>query len=305
MIPIITVEGPTASGKTAFAVELAQRFDTQIISADSRQVYKYCNIGTAKPSENELWLVRHHLIDIITPDETYNAGLFRKDASVIIDELNAKGKIPIICGGTGLYIKALLEGLFEADIYDKNIRTSLDNELYSKGLQALYDELEDVDCNSAVNISKNDKQRILRALEVYRATGIPISEHWKSQLLEIKYRPFRIMLTEDRAILYERIDKRVDEMLEAGLIEEMYSILKKGFTWQCPGFISVGYKEYKPFIEGNSELVPCSILAKQHTRNYAKRQFTWYNKCSFHLTDTAFSININMVADKIRDYFKT
>jgi tRNA dimethylallyltransferase len=304
MIPVITIEGATASGKTKLALELAERFETEIISADSRQVYRYLNIGTSKPGSDQLNQVKHHFIDVINPDESYNAGLFRKDAAEIIKKLINNRKIPIICGGTGLYVKALLEGLFRVDIHDQKVRNELEHDFFEKGLGYLYQELLKIDHNSAEKISGNDKQRILRALEVYKVTGIPISEHWKKQDRKSHYYPYRILLDEERQTLYTRIDTRILAMINAGLIEEIKDILLRGFKWSDPGFNSVGYKEFKPFFDHDSPIEKCIEVAQQHTRNYAKRQYTWYRKCTFNLAGTLSSINFNYIEKNMRIYFE-
>ncbi len=303
MIPVIIIEGPTASGKTALAMQLAKLFKTEIISADSRQVYKYLDIGTAKPTNEELCDVKHHLISIINPDETFNAGMFCDNAMDIIKELSSKGKIPIVCGGTGLYIKALLEGLFECVITDKSTRLQLETEYNDKGLSSLYEELKSVDPESALSISYNDKQRIQRALEVYRVTGTTLSQHWRSQGRKSELKPFRILLFEERAVLYNRIDNRIVNMLDAGLLTEIENIMTMGYSWSSPGLNSVGYKEYVSYFEDNTLLHECTSKAQQHSRNYAKRQVTWYNKCTFNLTERYPAISICIVGDRIKSYF--
>jgi tRNA dimethylallyltransferase len=303
MIPIIVIEGATASGKTSLALILAERFNTEIISADSRQVYKYLNIGTAKPSKLELKTTKHHLIDIINPDDSYNAGLFSKGAASIISRLNEHNKIPIVCGGTGLYVKALLEGLFKADSHDMVIRNDLEQKLLEFGTESLYDNLVEVDKTTADNLSKNDKQRILRALEVYYTTGITLSEHWSKQDRKSQFLPFRILLDEERSALYKRIDSRILAMINAGLIEEIEGILLKGFKWTDPGFNSLGYKEFRPCFESSVKLEECSKLAQQHSRNYAKRQVTWYRKYSFNLAGPLSSISISNVEELIKLHF--
>lgn len=303
MIPVIVIEGPTASGKSAFAIQLAKQFDTEIISADSRQIYRFLDIGTAKPTNDELAQVRHHLISIINPDECFNAGLFRDKAINIINALRDKGKIPIICGGTGLYVKALLDGLFQCDANDISIRNQLEKEYLDKGLGFLYDELNNIDPEVSKSISCNDKQRIMRALEVYRITGIPLSLHWKNQDKKNELTPFRILLDEERDILYKRIDQRISDMLEAGLLMEIASLFERGYTWFDPGLNSVGYKEFKAYFENSSTMDDCILKAQQHSRNYAKRQITWYNKCSFNLTERHTTINMCIVGDVIKSYF--
>lgn len=304
MIPIIVIEGPTASGKTTLALALAEHLKSEIISADSRQVYKFLDIGTAKPSPEELARVRQHLIDIINPDESFNAGLFRHQALAISQALNEQGKIPVVCGGTGLYVKALLEGLFKSDVNDPQIRAALDEECNENGLKVLYERLCEVDSQAAKQISCNDKQRIMRALEVFQATGIPLSEHWQRQERSPQFKAFRIFLNEERDVLYKRIDERVLKMLNSGLIEEIKSILKKGYNWSDPGFNSVGYKEFRPYLETGENLDKCTALAQQHTRNYAKRQLTWYRKGSFNLADGSLSISICNVTEAIESFFK-
>lgn len=303
MIPIVTIEGPTASGKSALALELAHKLNTEIISADSRQVYQYLNIGTAKPREDELKDIKHHLIDIIKPNESYNAGLFRKDATRIIKELSKQGKIPVICGGTGLYIRSLIEGLFETVVEDKTIKDDLITECKIVGVESLYQQLMHCDKEAAEKINNNDKQRIIRALEVYKATGVPLSEHWKTQKLENEFTAFRICLVEERIVLYQRIDARVLLMIELGLVDEIKAVLNFGYTWEDPGFNSVGYKEFKPHINNEISLEDCVSLAQQHTRNYAKRQVTWYRKCNFNLSDAYKSIIISNVERQIKAFF--
>lgn len=303
MIPLIIIEGPTASGKSNLAVELAQLFNTEIISADSRQVYKYLDIGTAKPDKTTLQLLKHHLIDLIEPNQSFNAGIFCTKAYEIIRLMYDKGKIPIICGGTGLYIKSLLDGLFLCPKIDKNIRTELQKELKQKGLEHLYKLLNEIDPKSARNISEHDKQRVIRALEVFQSTGVPISKHWENQKKSQQYKPFRILVNEDRTILYQRIDSRILNMIEGGLIDEIRNIFKLGYTWDATGLNSVGYKEFKKYIDGTKKLEECIDLAQQHTRNYAKRQYTWYRKYTFHLTQPYLSINLISVREAISRYF--
>ncbi|MFO7660889.1 MAG: tRNA (adenosine(37)-N6)-dimethylallyltransferase MiaA [Candidatus Cloacimonadaceae bacterium] len=305
MIPIVIIEGPTASGKTALALALAEHLKSEIISADSRQVYKQLDIGTAKPSPEELSRVKHHLIDIINPDKSFNAGLFRTQALAISKTLSEQGKIPVVCGGTGLYIKALLEGLFKSDVNDPQIRSALEDDYREQGLQALYDRLCEVDNQASQKISSNDKQRIMRALEVWLATGIPLSEHWQRQERSPQFKAFRIFLNEERDILYKRIDERVLTMLENGLIEEIKSILGRGYGWYDPGFDSVGYKEFRPYLETGQNLDKCTALAQQNTRNYAKRQLTWYRKCKFNSSETSLSIRLCNVTETIQRFMDT
>ena len=283
MIPVITIEGATASGKSALAIVLAEALNTEIISADSRQVYCYLDIGTAKVTKEEQKRVKHHLIDIINPDETYNAGAFVKDASLIIEKLHSEGKIPIICGGTGLYIKALLKGLFSLPPLPQEIRQNLKQRLKEEGLAALYAELKSLDPRFAEKISENDTQRILRGLEVAIGTGIPLSEHWQKQKSSCKYNAFRILIDIPRPELYQRINQRIEKMLAQGLLAEIENLFALGYDENSPGLNCLGYKEFLPYFKKEAGLEECILLAAQHQRNYAKRQVTWYRKGNFDL----------------------
>jgi len=304
MIPVIVIEGATASGKSHLALELARLFQTEIISADSRQVYRGMDIGTAKPSPAEQLLVRHHLIDVITPDQTFNAGLFVKQALPLCHSIGATRKIPLVAGGTGMYIKALLEGLFVEPPILPEVRSELQQQLQTEGLARLFAQLQKVDPVLAERNSPNDKQRILRALVVYYSTGIPLSVHWKNQLSQTALLPFRILTGVERNELYRRIDARLIHMLNSGLLDEIWGLLQQGYDWTCPGFNSVGYKEFRAYFDQTAKLTECLSLAQQHSRNYAKRQLTWYRKITFHLTLPPKGINIKNVEAAIERYFE-
>lgn len=304
MIPLLTIEGPTASGKSELALVLARELGCEIISADSRQVYRYLDIGTAKPDPAALEEVRHHLIGIIEPSESYNVGRFCQDAGAIARNLAERGVLPLVCGGTGLYVDGLIRGIFLQLAIPADVRAKLRERLQEQGLPALYGELLAVDPEFAGRISTQDKQRILRGLEVFEATGEPISGHWRRQQREENFRCFRILLDPPRAELYRRIDGRVDRMLELGLLEEIRSLLKRGFTPQSPGLNSLGYKEFLPLLLDGAELGQCRDLAAQHTRNYAKRQCTWYRKHRFDLTLTSIAANISEVLGPIRAWLR-
>ncbi len=303
MIPVIVIEGPTASGKSQLAFELALALETEIVSADSRQVYKYLDIGTAKPSPNQQETVKHWLLDIISPKETYTAGRFRKDSTQIISQLAQNSKIPIIAGGTGLYIRSLLEGLADLPEIDPLIRRQLEEECQSKGLQQLYVKLKAVDDKIAGDISPQDKQRILRALEVYRSTGIPLSKHWQQQKTDVSFHVFRILLTDNREVLYQRINQRVLQMIETGLLTELEGIMQKGYTWDDPGLKTLGYQEFRSYFESQENLDDCIKLVQQKTRNYAKRQLTWYRKISYTFTASYAQINTRELIHQINAHF--
>jgi len=283
MIPVITIEGATASGKSALAIALAEALNTEIISADSRQVYRFMDIGTAKVTKEEQKRIKHHLIDIINLSENYNAGAFLKDASIIIEKLHSEGKIPVICGGTGLYVKALLKGLFTLPPLPEKIRHSLKQRLKNEGIAVLYAELLKLDPLFANKISENDTQRILRGLEVVMGTGIPLSDHWQKQKLSCKYNAFRILIDIPRPELYKRINLRMEKMLDQGLLDEIENLFALGYTENSPGLNCLGYKEFLPYFKKEAGIEECILSAAQHQRNYAKRQVTWYRKCTFDL----------------------
>lgn len=303
-IPLIIIQGPTAVGKSKFAIELALHLRSEIISADSRQVYKFLDIGTAKPDQKERKLIKHHLIDIVTPDINYNAGNFCEDANKVSRILSSQKKIPIIAGGTGFYIKALLEGLFEAPKIPLKVRKNLIEIGKKEGSKWLYQKLQKIDPESAQRANPNDLNRIIRALEVYEVTGKTITQLWKEKAPSKKnYTIYHILVTLERTKLYERIEKRVDDMMENGLLEELQLVLKKGYKKESPGLNTVGYKEFFPYLEGDAELADCVDKIKKNTRNFAKRQFTWFRKISFDLTIDANDINISKVLKKIKNKF--
>ncbi|HQQ67965.1 MAG TPA: tRNA (adenosine(37)-N6)-dimethylallyltransferase MiaA [Candidatus Cloacimonadota bacterium] len=281
---IITVEGPTGAGKSAIALELAQALQTEIISCDSRQVYRYLDIGTAKVDYSARELVKHHLLDIVDPNQSYNAGNFVKDATAVIKQLQEKGKTPILCGGTGMYIKSLLEGLFEHPPLDPAIRKKLKLRLQNEGLAALYAELCFIDPPFSLRIGPNDPQRTLRGMEIYLATGKSITQHWAEQHKSKAFDAFRILIAPPRDVLYQRINARMTQMLERGLLSEIKMLLEMDFTWHDPGLNSLGYKEFRAHFEDHGSAEECAALAAQHHRNYAKRQMTWYRKVTFDLT---------------------
>ncbi len=301
MIPIVVIQGPTAVGKSKLAMQLAAALETEIISADSRQIYKFLDIGTAKPSVNEQKKIRHHLIDIIEPNENYSAGDFVQQASVLIKKIHATDKTPIICGGTMFYIKSLQEGIFKAPQIPDYIRQILKDEAAENGSEVLYKELISVDPASAKRTDPNDLNRIIRALEIYRYTSRTITEFWQENPAENNdFIFFNIILLEDRKILYKRIENRIDKMLERGLIEEFQYLVEKGYNEHSPGLNTVGYKELFAWQKNEMDFSECIRKIKQHTRNYAKRQLTWYRKAVFDLTLQASDITFYPILKEIR-----
>lgn len=273
--PVIILLGPTSVGKTGVSIILAKALKTEIISADSMQIYRHMDIGTAKPSPDELKEVKHHLIDILSPGESFSAGLFREYAVKVIDELHSRGKVPVISGGTGLYIRTLTAGLFEGPSADLKLRDELLETERLKGDGYLYSYLERLDPEAAEKIERNDVRRTIRALEV-SLKGEKISDIQKNHTRPEPYSFIKIGLTRDRKELYRLIDNRVDRMMKDGLLEEVLTLitLKPDKT----AMQALGYKEIGLYLLGEITLEEAIELIKQRTRNYAKRQMTWFRK---------------------------
>jgi len=276
-LPVITLMGPTAAGKTALAIELCQHLDTQVISVDSALVYKGMNIGTAKPDAEELSLAPHHLIDILDPLETYSVADFRRDAIEKIDQLHQQGKVPILVGGTMMYFKGLIEGLSPLPEADATIRQELEAQAQQIGWAGLHEQLAAVDPDAAAKISENDSQRINRALEVYRLTGqtMTVLQQQKQPLLPYQFHQFAIAPT-DRKVLHDRIEKRFNIMLDQGFKNEVSTLYQRGDLHpDLPSIRCVGYRQMWEHLAGNcdhDEMVFKGIAA---TRQLAKRQLTW------------------------------
>ncbi len=274
---IVVICGPTASGKSTAALELAQHFGAEIINADSMQVYKYMDIGTAKPSPEERRLVRHHLIDILYPDEEFSAALFREEARQTIAEVSAQGKKAMVVGGTGLYIKALTSGLIRGGEVDPFIRSRLQAEAQAKGREHIYRRLQEVDPATAVRLHPHDTYRIIRALEVYERTDRPISALRQRHLFqEEPYQALKIGLKLERGDLYQRIDARVDAMIRQGLREEVRHLLEMGYAPFIKAMQSLGYKQMVAHLQGEYDLTEATRRIKRDTKRYAKRQITWF-----------------------------
>jgi tRNA dimethylallyltransferase len=273
--PLIVIVGPTAVGKSEVAIELAKRIKGEIISCDSRQVYKYLNIGTAKPTKEERRKIPHHLIDIIRPDEEFNAFLYAQRAHGAISKVHKKKKIPILVGGSGLYLKAVLNGIFPGVGRNEKIRKRL--EKFSSS--ALYKKLKKADPKTALCLHPHDKVRIIRALEVYELTGQPISALQEvSKRKKPNYNLTMIGLKRKREELYQRINWRAEEMIEEGLVEEVRGFLKRGFSKDLLALKGLGYKEIIGYLDGEYDLKEAICLLKRNSRRFAKRQLTWFNK---------------------------
>lgn len=276
---VIVICGPTASGKTALSIELAKKIDGEIVSADSMQIYKDMDIGSAKPTQEEMEGIKHYLLDFVSPEERYSVADYKKDATTAVNEIIEKGKTPIIVGGTGLYIDSLIYNIDYPEIeFDEEYRKSLEKRAEEEGLQNLYEEAKEIDSKAMENISPNDQKRILRVLELYHQTGKTKTEQEiESRKNAIPYDYHVFALNMDREKLYDRINKRVDIMIEQGLIEEVEGIIKKYRTYPT-AMQALGYKEIKEYIIGNITKEQAIETVKQETRRYAKRQLTWFRK---------------------------
>lgn len=308
--PLVALAGPTASGKTALSVELAKRFSAEVICADSMQIYAGLSIGTARPTDEETGGVPHHLFGFVSPEEAYSVARYVADARRVIDEVNARGKLPLLCGGTGLYLEAILDNLqFADEPEDSLVRDRLKAEAAQVGNEAMLEKLRAVDPETAARLHQNDQGRILRALEVFEVTGLTIAEQKRrsravpppdrSLLLVLDYR--------DRQTLYDRINRRVDVMLEAGLADEAKIFLSAGHA--PTAMQAIGYKELLPWLAGETSLEEAAEELKQSTRRYAKRQLSWFRRMEasrfLYVDDYASAEGLtNAAAECIREFLE-
>ena len=280
--PIIVLTGPTAIGKTALSLKIVQEFNCEIISMDSMQVYRYMDIGTAKPTREEQALVPHHLIDIVDPDDQYQAARFVDDALLAIQEICWNERIPLLTGGTGLYLSALLNGLFKSVPVPRIMKEDLRERLEREGREELYRELCAVDPETASRVHVNDTHRLLRALEVYHTTGVPWSAHLNRQAKLEKSVTFanmlQIGLACDRDLLYQHIEHRSYKMLETGLVQEVQKLLEMGYGSDLNSMQSLGYRHVNNYLAGEWDMETTAKMLVRDTRRYAKRQMTWFFK---------------------------
>ena len=278
--PLIILTGPTAVGKTAASIGLAKAVEGEIISADSMQVYRGMDIGSAKISRKEMDGVRHYLVDVLEPEEEFNVVKFQRLARQVAEEIYSRNKIPIVVGGTGFYIQALLYDIdFTENDGDISLRQELEKTAEEKGPEYLHQLLQEVDPQAARDLHPNNIKRVIRALEFYRQTGQKISEHnRKERAKESPYRYAYFVLTDDRARLYDRIDRRVDAMMEAGLLEEVRSLRDRGVKRTCTSMQGLGYKELYACLEGECSLDEAVRIIKRDTRHFAKRQLSWFRR---------------------------
>ena len=276
---ILIVLGPTAVGKSEVALHLAKRVNGEIINADSQQVYRLMDIGTGKPSKAERERVRHHLIDIVAPNEEFNAALFRRLATESIRQIHARGRNVIVCGGTGLYLKALTRGLFEGPGQDPEVRQALEHEIAANGLASLYQRLEKIDPTVGSSIHPNDRQRIVRALEVYQLTGRPLSTWQKEHAFqEDPFDLLKVGLLREREELYGLINHRSEQMIQQGLLDEVRGLVARGFDLDLKPLRSVGYRQMGQVLRGTKSMNHAVEEMKQETRHLAKRQLTWFRR---------------------------
>ncbi|MDX1700032.1 MAG: tRNA (adenosine(37)-N6)-dimethylallyltransferase MiaA [Melioribacteraceae bacterium] len=273
---VVVIVGPTCSGKTELSLLLSKQLNVEIISADSRQIYKHLDIGTAKPSKSEIKDIKHHLIDCLEPDEEYNASKFEKDAISIIGQIQQSAKFPIVVGGSGLYIRALIDGIFDSVDTDEEFRSLKLEERKKYGNQYLFDQLKELDPKTSSTLLPQNWKRIIRALEVFHITGEPIWKHQQKYKRDVKINFLQFGINWDRETLYQNIEKRVDEMIKRGLVNEVKNILEMGYKKSVNSLNTVGYKEVIDFLENKNDLERTVQLIKRNSRRYAKRQMTWF-----------------------------
>jgi tRNA dimethylallyltransferase len=278
MKSLIVIVGPTAVGKTSLAAFLCKEFGGEVISADSRQVYRYMDIGTGKPGKRIREEIPHHLIDVVDPDEDFTVADFKREAEKAISFVTQRGALPFLVGGCGLYVRAVLDGLFPFSKADKSLRNTLLEQADERGKEYLYEKLLEVDPKSASRINVNDLRRVIRALEVFYKSGLPISYHQERHTQKNKYHLLMIGLNLERKKLYERIDRRVDRMIQDGFVEEVQWLLSMGYKENLVSMEGLGYKHMIQFLRGKMKFDEAVSTLKRDTRRYAKRQLTWFRK---------------------------
>jgi len=280
MDKLICIAGPTASGKTALAVELAKALDGEVVSCDSMQIYKYMDIGTAKPTREEMQGIPHHMIDVAEPWEDFSVSRYCEQASAAVDDILARGKTAIIAGGTGLYMDALIRGNSFAPYPTTGRREALEALAEAEGIEAVLTQLREVDPESAARLHPSDRKRIIRAMEVYLETGKTITEHnLATQAIPPKYQATWFALEDaDRQQLYQRIDRRVEQMVAQGLLQEIEHLLSMGIPEKCTAMQAIGYKEFLGVFHGTLPLETAVSQVQQASRHYAKRQLTWFRR---------------------------
>lgn len=281
MSKMLAVVGPTASGKSDLAVALCKKYGGEVVSCDSMQIYKKMNIGTAKPTDEDMQGVRHHLIDFLEPCTVYSVSDYVADAGKCVENLESRGVVPVFCGGTGLYIDSFITGLEYSDFENNpEIRKKLEEEFENEGINGIFERLKKCDPDSAESIDIHNTKRVIRALEVYETTGVTMSEWNRRSKINAKKKECLIIGLdyEDRQMLYDRIDRRVDIMLRMGLLDETKSLLEEGLLTSKTASQAIAYKEFMPYFDGTDTLENCVEVLKRNSRRYAKRQLTWFKR---------------------------
>jgi tRNA dimethylallyltransferase len=307
MDKVVVICGPTACGKTDLAIRLAQKENGEIISADSMQIYQFMNIGTAKPTREEMQGVPHHMLDVVRPDEPFNVALYKDMAEERIRDILSRNKLPVVAGGTGLYINSLIYNIrFSETVCDEAFRKEMNALAEAEGPEILHDRLREIDPESAERIHFNNVKRVIRALEVFHFTGKTITEHQKESRMEpVPYRYLVFFIDMDREELYARIDKRVDRMLQDGLVDEVKSLLKMGYKPGSTAMQGLGYKEMLRYLEGEISLDEAVYILKRDTRHYAKRQITWFKAVEGLIRLEGGAGNLENNTKKIQEYLET
>lgn len=275
--PLVAIVGPTAVGKTALAIALAQRLGGEIVNADSRQIYRFMNIGTAKPTPDELAAAPHHLFDIVDPDEPFSLAIYQRLATQSISDILSREKLPLLVGGTGQYVAAVVEGWTIPEVAPQpEIRQQLELEATNSGVEALHARLTTIDPEAAAKIEPNNLRRLVRALEVFEVTGTPISTLQRKQ--PPPYPIVTLWLGMDRSALYPRIDARIDAMIADGLVDEVAGLLARGYGWSLPALSSLGYKEFQPYFTAGAAIEACVERLKFNTHAFVRKQDMWFRR---------------------------
>ncbi|MEK4305260.1 tRNA (adenosine(37)-N6)-dimethylallyltransferase MiaA [Oceanobacillus sp. FSL K6-0251] len=306
---VVSIVGPTAVGKTALGIAAAKKFRGEIISGDSTQVYKGMDIGTAKVTPEETEGIPHHMIDIIKPDQPFSVADFQEHVKYHIEAIHERGNLPIIVGGSGLYIQSVLfDYHFSDQRRDEELTKKLFQQIEEEGPDNLYERLKQVDPEQAKKVHPNNHRRLVRALEVYELTGLTMSEYQKEQKPESPYKPYIIGLDMERTVLYERINRRVDNMIEAGLAEEVESLIAKGYK-DCQSMHAIGYKEIAAYLDNRFSQADAVNAIKQNSRKYAKRQLTWFrNKLDvnwYQLTEKEAAQQMKLILNDLAGFLES
>ena len=302
---LLALVGPTASGKTPVSLILAEMLGSEIVSADSRQIYKYLDIGTAKPAAEDRKRIAHHFVDCFDPSHEYSAGQYADDVAVVLNDLFQRGRTPILVGGSGLYVKAAVDSLFNGPGKDPEIRDRLEQRLQAEGIEGLLQLLKSVDPVVVERMSEITPRRVIRALEVYYIVGRPLSELQAEKKRDPEFATIQFSLEWDRAELYSRINLRVDEMINSGLEQEVRTVMGLGFDRRLNALNTVGYKEVFDYFDGRTDRATMVELIKRNTRRFAKRQTTWFGGDKrIHRIHVSGTLHPEKVAKKIVDHWR-